>query len=176
MAQAAGARLDMASLLTETERLAQQAALDLARMRIEKWKAGGDQKEQAQATSDSVQRNLTAALPSVIGQVRAAPNDLLPAFRLYRNLGALYDVMSNLAESAGAFGPKTEYEALAQHVGRLDELRRELANGIEAQALQRDMEMARARQGPPSSTARTGAKKIIVDDAAPAKPRRKKKQ
>src|ERR1022692_3294190 len=63
------------SVLPDLERLrtaASQATLDLGHLRIEKWKADGDPKQQTQANADSVKRNLTSALPVLIDQVRAA--------------------------------------------------------------------------------------------------------
>src|ERR1035437_1928327 len=55
---------------------ASQATLDLGRLRIDKWKADGESKRQAQANADSAQRNLTSALPGLIDAVRSAPQDL----------------------------------------------------------------------------------------------------
>src|SRR5450755_5190018 len=67
------------SVLPDLDRLqaaASQATLDLGRLRIDRWKADGQSKQQAQANADSVQRNLTSALPVLIDAVRAAPQDL----------------------------------------------------------------------------------------------------
>ena len=47
--------------------------VDLARLRFEKWKTDGNTKRQAEANAESVQRNLTAALPTIVQQVRANP-------------------------------------------------------------------------------------------------------
>ena len=91
----------MTSILPDLDRLqaaASQANHDLAYMRIEKWKTDSDSKRQAQATADSVQRNLTSALPALISNVRSAPQDLAEEFKLYRNLNALYDVFASLTE------------------------------------------------------------------------------
>ena len=67
------------SVLPDLDRLqaaASQATLDLGHLRIDKWKADGQSKQQAQANADSVQRNLTSALPVLIDAVRSAPQDL----------------------------------------------------------------------------------------------------
>ncbi len=105
--------------------------LDIGRMRIDKWKADGESKRQAQSNADSLQRNLTSALPALIDAVRSAPQDLSAGFKLYRNLNALYDVCESLTESAGAFGPKGDYEALARQLETVDTVRRDLGDALE---------------------------------------------
>ncbi len=107
---------------------ASQANLDISHMRIEKWKADSASKQQAQANADALQRNLTSALPGLIDNFRAAPQDLSAGFKLYRNLNALYDVLASFTELSGAFGPKNEFEALGQQVAIIDSVRRDLAD------------------------------------------------
>src|SRR5208283_1400409 len=117
LAQTVVGSTSMTSILPDLDKLqaaASQADIDIGHMRIEKWKADGESKRQAQSNADSVQRNLTSALPGLIEAVRSAPQDLNAEFKLYRILNALYDVMGSLAESAGAFGPKGDYEALSE--------------------------------------------------------------
>ena len=87
-------------MLAQIDESAQQAAMEIGRLRIEKWKTDSNSKQQAQANADSLQRNLTSALPAITAGVRAAPQALAPSFKLYRNLSALYDVLAGLAESA----------------------------------------------------------------------------
>ena len=45
--------------LDRLQAAASRATLDLGRLRIDKWKADGESKRQAQANADSVQRKLT---------------------------------------------------------------------------------------------------------------------
>jgi len=42
-------------------------------------------------------------------------------------VGALYDVLANLAESAGAFGSKDEYQSLTNDASSVEKARRDLA-------------------------------------------------
>src|SRR5664279_2533382 len=82
-----GGSTSMTSILPDLDRLqaaSSQANLDLGHMRIEKWRADNDSKRQAQSNADSIQRNLTTALPGLIGNVRSAPQDLAAEFKLYR--------------------------------------------------------------------------------------------
>jgi hypothetical protein len=123
----------MTSILPDLDKLqasASEAAMNIGHMRIEKWKADNDSKRQAQSNADSVQRNLTAALPGLVDAVRSSPQDLAAEFKLYRNLNALYDVFASLAESVGAFGPRNDYEAILPQLQVIDSVRRDLADAL----------------------------------------------
>src|SRR3954468_9733335 len=124
----ASRNLDVHGVLAKIDETAQSAALDISKLRIEKWKADSGDKQQAQANADSVQRNLTAALPGMTAAVRNTPQDLAANFKLYRNLNALYDVMKTLTEGAAALGPKQDYQTLAQYADAIDGYRRSLAD------------------------------------------------
>src|SRR5438034_654880 len=89
-------------LLSQLEQASQQTQLDLAKLRVEKWKTDSDNKRQMQANVESIERNLQSALPEMIGQSRMSPENLTATFRVYRNLTALYDVFAAVAESAVA--------------------------------------------------------------------------
>ncbi|MBZ5566508.1 MAG: hypothetical protein LAN64_01520 [Acidobacteriia bacterium] len=169
---------EVTASLAQLNQVTENVRVDLARLRLDKWKGDSRSKRQAEADAESVQRNITAALPTMVQQVRANPGSVGAIFKLYRNLNALYDVMSSLTESAGAFGSKDEYEALATDTSNLDGIRRSLADRVEAMASARDTEVAqlqmRARQAAATATA-APPKKIVVDDTAPAKKSTKKR-
>ncbi len=170
---------ELVTTLPQLQQAVENARVDLAKLRIEKWKADSNYKRQAQSDADSLQRNMTQALPALLEQVRANPASLAAVFKLYRNINALHDVMASLTESAGAFGPKEEYQALSIDTSNLDTLRRNFADKVETMAAAKDVEIARlqtqVRQAQVTGTA-TPAKKIIVDDAEPTKPAAKKKK
>jgi hypothetical protein len=174
-ATASGA--SMSPVLTDLDRLqaaAAQANLDLGHMRIEKWKADSGSKQQAQGNADSVQRNLTTALPGLIGDVRSNPQDVNAQFKLYRNLNALYDVFASLTESAGAFGPRSDYDALARQLAVIDSVRRNLGDELEKLTASTQLELGQLRTQvrtlkQKSAAAATPPKKVVVDDTAPTK-------
>jgi hypothetical protein len=174
----------MTSILPDLDRLesmASEANHDLGYMRIEKWKADSDSKRQAQATADSVQRNLTSALPALISNVRSAPQDLAAEFKLYRNLNALYDVFASLTESTGAFGAKSDYDALARQLDVIDSVRRDLGNAIESLTSSTQSELTQLRTEvhtlqQAAATPPTPPKKVIVDDNEPVKKTTHKKK
>src|SRR5947209_5670913 len=159
-------------MLAQIDHSAQQAALELAKLRIEKWKADNNSKQQAQGNAESLQRNLTNALPGMTSAVRAAPQSLAPAFKLYRNLSALYDVLTGLTESAGAFGPQQDFDALKQQTDAFDNYRRSLGDYLESLTAQKDSELARSvrtQQQAPTVV----PKKIISDEDTPTPTKKK---
>ena len=181
----ASGSVSMTLILPDLDRLqaaAAQANLDLGHMRIEKWKADTGSKQQAQANADSLQRNLTSALPALIDAVRNAPQDVNAEFKLYRNLNALYDVFASLTESAGAFGPRSDYDALAQQLGVIDTVRRNIADALErlTSSTQTELSQLRAQvrtlQQQAAATPPPPPKKVVVDDTAPVKKTTHKKK
>ena len=168
---------DATASLGRLDQVVESVRLDLARLRVDKWKADAASKRQAEANAESIERNLTAALPGMVQQVRANPGSVGATFKLYRNLNALYDVMSSLAELTGAFGSKEEYQALSSDTSNLDNLRRSLADRVETMATSRDNEVAqlqvRLRQAAAAAVA-TPPKRIVIDDNEPVKKSTKK--
>ena len=165
-------------LLSQLEQTSQQTQLDLAKLRVEKWKTDSSNKRQMQANVESIERNLQSALPEMIGQARMSPENLTATFRVYRNLTALYDVFAAVAESAGAFGTKDEFQALQNDLSMLERSRRAFADRMETLAGAKEAELARLRtavQTGQSGTTSQQPKKVVVDDnEPPKKPARKK--
>jgi hypothetical protein len=173
----------MTSILPDLDRLQQAASqtnIDLGHLRIEKWKADSGSKQQSQANADSIQRNLTAALPGLISDVRSAPQDIGAEFRLYRNLDALYDVLASLTEATGAFGSRSDYDLLAQQLGVFDSVRHNLGNSLESLASSSQSELvqlrAQVRTMQQAAAPVPPPKKVVVDDNEPAKKTAHKKK
>jgi hypothetical protein len=164
------------TMLTQLEQASQAAQLDLAKIRIEHWKADGGSKRQAEQNVESIERNLQEALPGMITELRNSPESLPSSFRLYRNLDALYDVLGAVVESAGAWGPKDEFQSLENDLSALEKSRHGFADRMESLASAKEMELARLRSEARSAQAAASAappKKVIVDDTEPAKPAKK---
>jgi hypothetical protein len=178
-AQQPNALTDVNILLSRIEQETQGMNADLGKLRSEKWKADSSTKQQAQQNVTSIQRNITAALPELINGVRTAPQSLAASFKLYRNLNALYEVLSGLAESTGAFGKRDEYDSLAAHVGALDDLRRSFADYLQQASTNADTRITafqEAQAQAQAEAAKQPPKKIVVDDVEPATPVKKKKK
>jgi hypothetical protein len=167
-------------LLSQLEQVAQTTQVDLAKLRIEKWKTDSNTKRGTQADVESLQRNLQMALPEIIAQLRAAPENVATTFKLYHNLDALYDVFGPVAESAGAFGSKEEFQTLQNDLSALERSRRALAERMDTLANAKEGELTQLRTqvkdlqaaaAPPAAP----PKKVVVDDNEPPKKPVKKK-
>jgi len=166
------------TLLSQLEEASQAAQSDLAKMRVEKWKTDSGSKRQAEGNAESIQRNLRSALPEIIAELKASPESLTSTFKLYRNLDALYDVFESVAESAGAFGSRDDFQSLQNDVSAFERLRRAVADRMETLAGAKEVEVTRLRAALQSAQANTPTpppKKIVVDDDAPVKKPVKKK-
>ncbi len=162
-------------LLGPIEQASLATLQDLGALRIDKWKTDGQSKEALQQQASALQRNLAAALPELVKQVRAHPGDLAASFKLYRNLNALYDVLAPLADAAGRVGPQSEFQSLAQDASAFDRARRAFADRLETLAAARDAELVSLRsQVQKPATPPTGPRKIIIDDTKPTKSAKKK--
>ena len=166
-------------LLAQLEASSKNTQADLVKLRIERWKTDNGAKKQALAWVDSIQRNLQGALPEMIAQLRTAPEDLPATFKLYRNLDALYEVMSSVVEDTGAFGAKDDVQALSNDLNTFEVTRKQLAQRIDSLSSAKEAEIVRLRGDLKTAQAAIPApppKITVVDDnAPPKKPAVKKK-
>jgi hypothetical protein len=183
---AAGALPDAAlqESLAKVQAMAQKSDGDVGRLHIDKWKTDRENKQQSQAVAESIRKNLTTAIPDLVTHLQAEPDSVIANFKLYRNLNALFDSFSALAESAGAFGPQEQYAALASDVAQMDQLRRQIAQRVETLAVSSEGELARMRAEAAAARAARAvsgrsassktASKIVVDDSHPAQKKKPK--
>jgi len=162
------------SILTELQRVSIAANGDIGHLRIDKWKTEGAQRQQMQQVADSLQRNLTTAIPGLISDVQAAPGSVSRTFKLYHDTNVVYEFLSSLAEATGAFGKKEEYDPLAADASALDNVRQKLSSYIEqsAAALENQVRQATAMQVQPKAP----PKKVIIDDTTSSKTRKSTKK
>src|SRR5271154_534195 len=136
---------DLNLLLSQLEQTSQAVQLDLAKLRIEKWKTDANTKRGSQADADSIQRNLQNALPEIVARLRDSPENLTATFKLYRNLDALYDVFASVVESAGAFGSRDEFQSLQNDFNALERSRHAVADRMETLTEGKEGELAKLR-------------------------------
>ena len=165
---------------SELEQTSQSTQVDLAKLRIEKWKTDGNTKRATQEDVESLQRNLKNALPEIVSRLRSSPENLAVSFELYRNLDALYGVFSSVVESAGAFGSRDEFQSLQNDLSALERARRSFADRMDKLANSKEDELARLRTQVQTLQAAQQAavpppKKTIVDDTEAPKKTVKKK-
>lgn len=170
-------------MLGQLDAISKDTQVDLAKLRIDRWHTDNSAKRQTLTNVDSIQRNLRSALPDIMGQLRSAPEDVPASFRLYRNLDALYDVLGSVVESVGAFGPKDDFQALANDLNSFEGTRKQLAERIDNLSAAKEAEIARLRTDLKTAQAvvaspPTPPKKIVIDDTQPPpkKPAAKKKK
>lgn len=165
------------TMLSNLEQAAQATNSDVGKVRVERWKADSSAKRQSQGDIESLQRNLQTALPGLINELRNSPEDIGITFKLYHNLDALHDVLRSVAENAGAFGSRGEYQPLANDADALDSVRRALADRMQGLANTKESELGRLRTELKAAQAAPPPppKKIVVDDTEPPKKVTKKK-
>jgi hypothetical protein len=162
----------LSGLLNQLEATSKTTQSDLAKLRIERWKTDSSSKKQSLGDVESIQRNLQNALPDMIAQLRNAPEDLPATFKLYRNLDALYDVLNGIVESAGAFGPKDDFQSLSNDVSAFEGTRKQIAERVNNLAQSKEQEIVRLRADLKTAQAAIPAappKKTVVDDTEPPK-------
>lgn len=159
-------------MLSQLESTSKTTQSDLVNLRVERWKVDNSYKKQALGNMDSIQRNLQNALPDMISQLRASPEDLPATFKLYRNLDALYDVLGSVVEGVGAFGSKDNLQSLSNDLSAFESTRKQLADRIETLSASKEAEITRLQTELKTVRAEipaTPPKKVVVDDNAPAK-------
>ena len=194
-AQPVQANLDL--IIAQVQRAALATNGDLGRLRIEKWKTDSDQKEQLQKMAESIQRNVTYAIPGLINDVQTSRGSMSATFKLYHNITIVFEYLTSLTDAAGVLGKKVEYEPLANDAAALDTARQNLSTYIEQTASQ--IESRRRAPVAPNAGAggatasaspspsppkgirtvigRDGVKHIVIEDdetGQPAKPTKKK--
>ena len=163
------------AILSDLQRITQAANGDLSRLRIERWKADGAEKQQMQQVSDSLQKNITMAVPGLINDVQAAPGSVSKAFALYHNMTIVYEFLNSLAEAAGAYGKKEEYDVLSNDVSALDKARQNLSNYIDQAA--KTLETQAQKPAPVQQQVQPvqTPKAVVIDDEN-SPPKKKKKK
>jgi hypothetical protein len=167
---------ELNQLLGNLQQASNQIQQDLTHLRIEKWKTDSGTKRQTDSDVQSVQRNLQTALPGLLNELKNSPENVPLTFKVYRNLDALYDVMSSLVESAGAFGSKDEFQTIDKDLGSLEDSRRAFAERLDKVATAKESEIGQLRTALQTARAEIPPKKTVVDDTQPPpkKPAHKK--
>ena len=153
-------------------------------LNVPKWKAPNQVKDQTQSDIASIQRNLKTTLPQLLDAAKAAPTTIAPAFAVYRNVCALYDVLLRVAETASLAGPQQDGVLLDTELQRLDAAKKSLGTSIFDAATSRDTEMVQLRASNSQLKEQIAAvqappKKVVVNDGPAATtiapPKKKKK-
>lgn len=169
---------ELSQLVEGLQQASQGTQQDLSHLRIEKWKTDSGTKKQTESNVESIQRNLQTALPGILADLKNSPESGPLTFKVYRNLNALYDVLSSIVESAGAFGGKEEFQNLSKDLGAVEDSRRAFADRMEKLTSAKENEIGQLRTALQTARAEAAPKKVVVDDTAPPpkKPVQRKKK
>jgi hypothetical protein len=150
----------------------------IANLNIGHWKAPAETRTAVQQDIGSMQRDLNATLPGLVAQAEANPMALSPAFAVFRNLDALYDVLLRVTETAALAGSGSDAASLEDARAGLEDGRGKLGawllQSISAQDAQ-VVHLQTALAARPAAAPAAAPNKIVVDDGPEApKPRKKK--
>jgi hypothetical protein len=168
------AAVDLNAVLLQVQQSTSSANADIGKLRIEKWKTDSEQKKQLLQIADSVQKNITNAVPGLINDVQTSKGSVLTSFKLYDNLNILYEFFSGLADAAGSLGKREEYEPLAADASALDTARRNLSTYIEQTVGRLEAANRAAQTRPSAATPVPGKKVVVIDDEDEPTPKKKK--
>lgn len=129
----------------------------------QKWKTSGDEKQELTAAQQSLQRNLSEAVPGLVQTWNRAPQNLSEAFRLYRDLDVVHQVASRLATAAEQHAPADQAQSINASTEQLKQSLQQLGNYIQATAALQYTQVQQARTAPPPAPA--APKSIIINDA-----------
>ncbi len=143
-------------------------------LRPEKWKASDAIRQETSANIDSIHRDLTNTLPSLLTAADQTPDSVSRMLPAYRNIEALYDVLLRVVQVANLTAPKQQSAALDHARASLEDARRSLGDHLNSAALAQDRQVhslqAALRAVPPP------APPIVCPTPAPVKKRRRVKK
>jgi hypothetical protein len=149
----------------------------LSSINVPKWKAPGDVRQTTASDVDSMQRDLSDTLPALVNTALADPAKVSPAFSVYRNVDALYDVLLRVSQTAQIAGASRDAGLLEDQRSTLEDSRRQLGAALLQLAQAQDAEVIHLRSAavapaPPPSP----APKTVIDDGPVTKSKPAKKR
>lgn len=104
-------------------------------LRLEKWKTSNAVRDETDANLTSMRRDLEATLPPLLAAADGAPGSVARMVPVFRNIGALYDVLLRVVEAARLSAPSQQSTALMQAMSSLDDGRRALGERMQSVAV-----------------------------------------
>jgi hypothetical protein len=155
----------------------------VANLSIPHWKTTPANRAAAQQDVASIQRDLTDTLPGLVTQAEApaanGQTPLSPAFAVFRNLDALYDVLLRVSETASLAGSAADASNLEDARAQLEDGRAKLGAWLLQSIGAQDAQVVRLLAPTPPQAPPPAPAKVIVDDGptAPApNPKTRKKK
>jgi hypothetical protein len=161
----------------------QQVSIAIAHLRraldsvnVSKWKAPGDVRQTSMSDIGSMQRDVEGTLPDLINTALGDPAKVSPAFAVYRNVDALYDVLLRVSETAQLAGASRDASVLEDQRAALEDSRTQLGAALLQSSQAQDAEVVRLRTAPVVAAPPPTATRTVIDDGPAAKPRTAKKR
>lgn len=161
----------------------QQVSIAVAHLRqsldavnVYKWKAPGGVRETTNSDIESMQRDVSDTLPPLINTALADPAKVSPAFSVYRNVDALYDVLLRVSETAQLAGASRDASLLEDQRSALEDARTQLGAALLQSAQAQDTEVVHLRTMAVAPPPPKPAAKTVIDDGPAATPKTTKKR
>ena len=135
---------------------------------VPKWKAPGDVRQTTMSDVDSMQRDVTDTLPNLINTALADPAKISPAFAVYRNVDALYDVLLRVSETAQLAG-SNDAPFLEDQRSGLEDARTQLGAALLQSAQAQDAEVVHLRSAAVAAPPPPPPAKTVIDDGPATK-------
>jgi hypothetical protein len=150
----------------------------IANLGVSHWKAPAETRAAVQQDIGSMQRDLNATLPGLVAQAEANPTALSPAFAVFRNLDALYDVLLRVTETAALAGSGADAGSLEDARAGLEDGRGKLGTWLLQSISAQDAQVVHlqtALAAHPAAAPNAAPNKVVIDDGPEnPKPRKKK--
>ncbi|MFL6429369.1 MAG: hypothetical protein ACJ71S_14075 [Acidobacteriaceae bacterium] len=161
----------------------QQVSIAIAHLRraldtinVTKWKAPGDVRQTTASDVKSMQRDISDTLPGLINSALADPAKVSPAFSVYRNVDALYDVLLRVSETAQLAGASRDASLLEDQRTALEDSRTQLGAALLQSAQAQDAEVVHLRTTAAPAQPAAAPAKTVIDDGPAVKPKTTKKR
>jgi hypothetical protein len=156
----------------------QQVSIAIAHLRraldtvnVSKWKAPGDVRQTTTSDLESMQRDVSDTLPGLINTALADPAKVSPAFSVYRNVDALYDVLLRVSETAQLAGASRDASMLEDQRTALEDSRRQLGAALLQSAQAQDAEVVHLRSTAAPAPPAAPPGRTVIDDGPATKPK-----
>jgi hypothetical protein len=149
----------------------------LSSVTVPKWKAPGNVRQTTESDVDSMQRDVSDTLPALVNSALADPAKVSPAFSVYRNVDALYDVLLRVSETAQLAGASKDASLLEDQRAALEDSRTQLGAALLQSSQAQDAEVVHLRSAavavapPPKPAPKTVIDDGPVTNSKPAKKR-----
>jgi hypothetical protein len=130
---------------------------------VPKWKAPGDVRQNTASDVDSMQRDVADTLPNLINTALADPAKISPAFSVYRNVDALYDVLLRVSETAQLAG-SNDGRLLEEQRSNLQDARSQLGTALLQSTQAQDAEVVHLRSAAAAAPPPPPPAKTVIDD------------